>query len=212
MEKKMNKTNVLIAVAVVVMLVQCGCGPAKATKAGFLSDYSRLRATSDSSLRYINKPALGRYSSFIVDTVDLHFYSGAKGIEEKSKGKLTQENIDDLTSYMHTVLVRAVEASGRKVVYQPGPGVARIRAALTDINKSNAASLMPTAKVAGAGLGGASLEAEIIDSKTGEQIGAIVESRLGSRIPFAGLDKWDAAKQAMDEWGKQLQKRLEEAR
>ncbi len=208
MEKKMNKTSVLMVVAIVVMLAQCGCGPGAATKTGYLSDYSRLRATSSSSLRYVNERALARYSNFMVDAVDVHFHSGAKA----SKGNLTQQDIDKLTNYMHTVLVNAVKASGRNVVFQSGSGVARIRAALTDIDKSKATTLMPTTKLAGVGLGGASLEAEIIDSKTGEQIGALVESQLGSRIPFAGLDKWDAAKQAMDDWGKRLQKRLEEVR
>jgi len=153
---------------------------------------------------------LAKYSNFMVDTVEVHFHSGAKGIEEKSKGNLTQQDIDDLTNYMHTVLVNAIKASGRNVVFQPGSGVARIRAALTDIDKSKVTSLMPTAKVAGLGIGGASLEAEIIDSKTGEQIAGLVEAQLGSRIPFSGLGKWDAAKQAMDEWGKRLQTRLEE--
>ena len=91
---------------------------------------------------------------------------------------------------------------------QDGPGVARIRAALTDINKSNATTLLPTSKMAGVGLGGATLEAEMVDSKTNQQIVALVEAQLGSRVPFSGLGKWDAAKQAMDDWGKRLQKRL----
>jgi hypothetical protein len=209
METKMKKTSVLMAVAIVVILAQLGCGPGAATKAGYLSDYSRLRTVSSSSLRYVNERALAKYSNFMVDTVDVHFHSGAKGIEEKSKGELTQQDIDDLTNYMHTVLVKAIKASGRNVVFQPGPGVARIRAALTDIDKSSAATLLPTTQLAGVGLGGASLEAEIVDSKTGEQIVGFVEAQLGSRIPFSGLGKWDAAKQAMDDWGKRLQKRLE---
>lgn len=85
--------------------------------------------------------------------------------------------------------------------------------ALTDISKSSAASLIPQAKlIAGAGIGGASMEAEILDSMTGEQIGAVVESKTGTRMPFANLGKWDAAKQVIDDWAKRLQKRLEEAR
>lgn len=212
MKKRMKETSVLMIVAIVVMLVQCGCGPGAVTKTGFLSDYSRLRAKSASSLRYVNERALAKYSNFIVDTVDVHFHSGAKGIEEKTKGKLTQQNIDDLTNYMHTKIVEAVKATGNSVVYQPGSGVARIRVAITDIDKSSATTLLPQAKLAGVGLGGASLEAEIVDSMTGEQIAGLVEAQMGSRIPFSGLGQWDAAKQAMDNWGKRLKKRLEEAR
>jgi hypothetical protein len=203
------KTNVLMIIAIAVLLIQCGCDSGSISKTGYLSDYSRLKSQSSSSMRYVNERALKSYSSFMVDTVDVHFHSGAKGIKEASDGQLTKENIDDLTNYMHTVLVNAIEASGKRVVYRSGPGVARIRAAITDINKSNAASILPLTKVAGVGLGGASLEAEIVDSKTGEQIVGFIEAQKGSRIPFSGLGKWDAAKQAMDDWGKRLQKRLQ---
>lgn len=75
-----------------------------------------------------------------------------------------------------------------------------------------AITMLPTAKLAGVGLGDASLETEIVDSNTGEQIAALVEAQKSSKIPFSGLEKWDAAKQAIDEWGKRLQKRLEETR
>ena len=59
---------------------------------------------------------------------------------------------------------------------------------------------------------GPDMEAEVVDSMTGEQIGAVVESKKGSKMPFANLGKWDAAKQVMDDWAKRFQKRLEEVR
>jgi hypothetical protein len=68
------------------------------------------------------------------------------------------------------------------------------------------------AKLIGAGIGGASMEAEIVDSMTGEQIGAVVESKMGTRMPFANLGEWDAAKQVMDDWAKRFKKRLDEVR
>ena len=202
----MKETSVLMVVAIGLMLIQCGCGGG-VTKTGYLTDYSRLQKESDSTLRYANTRALAMYSNFIVNRVEVHLHSGAK-----SKGKLTQKEINDLTNYMHARIVKAVEDSGNRVAYQPAAGVARIRIALTDINKSTAASLLPQAKLAGIGLGGASMEAEIIDSKTGEQIGALVEAQVGSRIPFANLGEWDAAKQVMNDWAKRFQKRLESAR
>ena len=199
----MKVTRVLMVVVVGLMLIQCGCGSEGTARTGFLTDYSRLRAESSTSLRYINDRALAKYSSFIVDRVQVHFHSGSK-----SKGKLTQQQIGDLTSYMHANIVVAVKNSGNKVVYQPAPGVARIRVALTDIKKTNAVNILPQASLLGAGLGGASMEAEIVDSMTGEQIGAVVESQKGSRIPFSNLGEWTTAKKIMDDWGKRLQQRL----
>ena len=106
--------------------------------------------------------------------------------------------------------MKAVEESGNRVVYQPAPGVARIRVALTDIDRSTAASLIPQAKLAGVGIGGASMEGEILDSLTGEQIEAVIQGQKGSKIPFANLGKWDAAKQVIDDWHKGIVKALME--
>ncbi len=208
----MRKTSLLMLLAIGIMVIQCGCGPGRAVKTGFLTDYSRLSKESDSSLRHINKRALARYSNFIVDPVKVHFHRGSKAVEHRTKGKLTQRQVSDLTNYLHARIVEAVKGSGNRVVYRPAAGVARIRVAITDIDRSTAASLLPQAKLIGAGIGGASMEAEIVDSMTGEQIGAVVESKMGTRMPFANLGEWDAAKQVMDDWAKRFQKRLDEVR
>jgi hypothetical protein len=212
MEKRMKEVGVLLIVAISLMVVQCGCESKEMARTGFLTDYSRLRAESDTSLRYVNKTALGAYSGFIVDKVEVHFFSGASAIEAKSEGKLTEQELKDLTNYFHSAIVRAISDSGRKVVYQAGPGVARIRVALTDIKETGALNVLPQASLLGADVGGAAMEAEIVDSLTGKQIGAVVESRKGSQVPFSNLGDWGTAKGIMDDWAKRLQKRLEEAR
>jgi hypothetical protein len=58
-------------------------------------------------------------------------------------------------------------------------------------------------------LGGASIEIEIVDSETGQQIGAALETKKGSRIPFSNLGDWATAKSVMNDWAKRLQKRLQ---
>ncbi len=203
----MNRTSILIMLAVGMMLIQCGCGSEGAARTGFLSDYSRLQTESSTSLRYINTRALAQYSSFIVEPVRVHLHSGSK-----SKGKLTQQQISDLTSYMHANIISAVLDSGNNVVYKPAPGVAKVRVALTDIEKTNAINILPQASLLGAGLGGASMEAEVIDSMTGEQIGAVVESQKGSRIPFSNLGEWTTSKKIMDDWANRFRQRLAEVR
>jgi len=54
------------------------------------------------------------------------------------------------------------------------------------------------------------MEAEVIDAMTGKQIGAVVESKQGSRIPFSNLGDWTAAKNVIDSWTDRFQKRLAE--
>jgi hypothetical protein len=203
-EKRIKETSVLMVAALGLMLIQCGCESGGLVKTGFLTDYSRLRAESDTSLRYINERALDAYSGFIVDSVEVHFHSGAK-----SRGKLTRQELRDLTNYMHSAIIKAVQNSRKAVVYQPAASVARIRVALTDIEKTGAPNVLPQASLVGVALGGVSMEAEIVDSMTGEQIGAVVEAQKGSRIPFSNLGEWTTAKKIMDDWANRLKERLE---
>ena len=202
----MKKKMILGVTLMTALVLLSGCG-SKQTKTGFLSDYSKLQKESDSSLRYADVKAVAGYSGFIVDPVKVVLQS-----EVKSEGKLTDEQMTDLASYMHVKIVEAVQGAGKKVVYQPAAGVARIRVALTDMEKTSAVNIVPQASLLGVGIGGASMEAEVIDSISGQQLGAVVESGKGSRVPFANLGDWTAAKKVIDGWAERFQKRLEEAK
>lgn len=198
------KTKMMLVMMVVGLLVVSGCGSSNPANSGFLTDYSKLQKESDSMARYVNNQKLGNYSAFMVDRVEVHFHAGSK-----SKGELTQQEIADLTNYMHAAVVKAIQGAGKTIAYQPGAKTARLRIALTDINKSDAISLLPQASLMGAGIGGASAEAELLDSVTGEQIAATVQSKKGSHIPFATLGDWTAAKQVMDQWAENIGNRLQ---
>ncbi|MHC4114440.1 MAG: DUF3313 domain-containing protein [Planctomycetota bacterium] len=205
----MKSTKVLMIVAIGLLVVQCGCGGKDLAKTGFLSDYSKLSAKSDHIMRYMNEEALDGYSSFIVNRINLHTHSKSKVRKELKEGDVTNQEVKDLTNYMHSAVVKAVQGAGKEVVYKPGPGVARLRVALTDIEKSSLVSAVPQASLVGAGIGGASMEAEMVDSQTGEQIGASIQSRDGSRMPFSNLGEWTTVKKVIDKWAEELQERLE---
>ena len=198
--------------AVGIMVVQCGCGAKKAQTTGFLSDYSMLQAQSDVSARYIAPGTpLKNYSKFIIEPVVIHFHTGSKAIEQRSKGKLKEEDLTDLKNYMHDAIVEAIK-DRYEVVYRSGPGVARLRAAITDLKKSGVVqNILPIGKVAGTGLGGASIEVELLDSQTGKQIGALVESQVGKRLSLDGYSTWGDAKGIMDGWAKRFRERIDEA-
>jgi hypothetical protein len=157
----------------------------------------------------MDERAFDMYSGFIVDEVQAHFFAGASAVKAKSEGKITAKELKDLTNYFHFAIVKAISESGRKVVYQAGPGVARIRVALTDIKETSLLNVLPTTSLLGAGVGGAAMEAEVVDSVTGKQIGAVVETRKGSRVPFSNLGDWGTAKGVMDHWANRLKERLE---
>jgi hypothetical protein len=182
-----------------------GCAT-KPVPSGFLSDYSRLEPTSGGSLRYLN-PAkgLGNYSKFIVDPVVVHFHEQSKGAKTDEATRMR------LTTFMHDALVKELQ-DGYEVVSEPGPGIARVRVALTDVDASTPAlNILPQTKLTGLGLGGASMEGEIVDSRTGEQIGALIEAQKGKRVSFAGVRKWGDAEAVMKSWAGRLRKRLDDA-
>jgi hypothetical protein len=143
----------------------------------------------------------------MIDPVLVHFYSGS----EAQKSKLSEKDKTEIKNYMHEAIVKAIK-DRYEVVQSPGPGVGRMKVAITDLKKSGIVqNAIPIGKLAGTGLGGASLEMELIDSQTHQQIGAIVESQLGERLSLEGYSTWGDAKGVIDRWAKRLRARLDEA-
>ena len=186
-------------------LTGCTSGKAKPAQTGFLSDYSMLQPEGQSTLRFIDRSALARYNAFIIDPVTVYFHGDAKGTD------VPYDKRDELTIYMRGAIVEAL-ADGYDIVSTPGPGVARVRIAVTDIKSSTQAlNVLPTTRITGMGLGGASVEAEIVDSRTGEQLAGLVESRLAQRLNMAaGWSKFGDAKAVMQDWARNFRRRLDE--
>ncbi len=73
-------------------------------------------------------------------------------------------------------------------------------------------NIHPATKLSGVGLGGASMEAEAIDSVSGRRVFAVVDTRQGSRFALtAGLSELGHAKQVITHWVERFVKRVDEA-
>ena len=78
---------------------------------------------------------------------------------------------------------------------------ARVRIALTDVKKSKwYLSLHPVSKLTGSGTGQATMEGELLDSVTGAQIAALVESQRGNQFELDTFSELDDARDAIDQW------------
>ncbi len=182
-----------------VLTILVGCGspqPSKEmTATGFLSDYSHLESISDTSYRYVNpKYNLADYSKFIIDPVKVIF-------NQQAKAKVKNwDDLEKLRAYMRRAFIDTLEPRYTAVATHPGPGVARIRIALTNVERS-----------APFKLGTVSMEVELLDSQTGEQIAALIESQKKG-VPFRGYEPWSGARATMDDWAERFYNRLEEAR
>ena len=182
-----------------------GCESSMPARTGFLGDYSKLEQHSGTSYRYLSPDnRLGDYHSFIIDPVSTYTHHG-----DLSKMELSE--VGELTAYLQDALASAI-SDKYPVVRTPGPGVARLRAAITDVKRSTWwLNIHPGTKLMGAGTGSAALEAELIDSATGEQVAALVESQKGNQFELDTFSKLDDVKDVMDDWAKRFRERLDEA-
>ncbi len=196
-QKKHNIILILATLGSIIVFAGCDSSPPidEISTTGFLSDYSGLKRISPKSRRYINpKYDLGNYSSFMIKPVELRF----KGKTKEGIGNW--DELEKLKSYMHRTLIDTLEPRYTAVATRPGPKTAIVRIALTNVEKSKPLRM-----------GSISMEMELLDSITGQQIAALVESQKKG-VPFYGLYPWSGAKAVMDDWAQRFYNRLEEAR
>jgi hypothetical protein len=194
---------------------------------GFLGDYSRLSQAQDNGdlLIYVKqKGILKNYDKFIVDEVTVQLLPQAK------ERNLDPEDLKRLARDFRKALIDELQKSGRyAIVTDPGPRVLHLRAALTDVeparNKANtavtagavaaSAAMAPGAALVAPRLsvGRASIEAEMLDSQSGERTVAVVTSKQGRRFfsGLRGIKKWGDVEAAFKQWAKAFRERLDQA-
>jgi hypothetical protein len=184
-----------------------GCATVKDPgQKAFLSDYSKLEEIEENHLVY-DSGNFGNYSRFIIEPVAMLY----RQAEEKQV--FTDQELEDLQAHFATKVRKAlIEDDGYQVVNVPGPGTARLHIGITDVDDTiGVLNLSIYTKITGAGLGGAAMEGELVDSVTGEQIGAVIRWGSGSRILRAGFTHTGDAKIVIDRWAKSLRERIDEA-
>ena len=207
------------------LLPICGCATTqqadRAKRSGFLIDYSRLRPGKgdEALLTYVNPQAdWSRYQKVTIDPVAIYTTADADLRSE------SREEQSALATYFASVLREELGKHFMVVNYR-GPGVLRIRTALTDADQSEVlldtvSTVMPiglalsTLKRATTGsdsaVGFAQAEVEVVDSQTFTRLGAAVDKRYGTKAPRSKFGSWNHAKEAMDHWAEQLTARLVE--
>jgi len=204
---------------------------------GFLSDYSKLApdATEEGAYYYLSYPdGKSPYNKVLIDRIKIFFKDDAeyKGIDPTE--------LKALTDYFHDAIVKAV-SDAYPVVEEPGPDVARLRIAVTDVvpNKPEASVVtlvVPFLWIGDAGtgvakdepgstmfVGEASVEMEALDSVSSEQVAAFVDTRIPKKYNWThGVTKgvtdyvsaystWAYVKQSMDYWAKVVRERTDAA-
>lgn len=197
----------IILVALTILAVGCAAPVTEQERAGFVSDYSRLSKASGNSYLYTS-PKVAEYKAFIVDRPVILFTPDTSG-----ENAFSADDLEELQDHFQEALIKAItKDDAYQVVEQAGPGVARVKVALTNVDATiGALNVSFATKITGAGLGGAAMEGEILDSVSGEQLGASIQWGSGSRVLRAGFTKLGDAKLQINSWAKTLRERLEDA-
>ena len=192
----------------------------RVSKSGFLRDYSQLKPGDEGMAVLIyRKPDadMRKYQNIIIDPVRVLL--GPEAQWEVEPGELY-----NLAREYRAALIREVSPL-YPVVDTPSPETMRLRVALTDIKPGSPVrgvlTLLPVGMaIAGAtkatttgefsDVGKVETEMELIDSVTGERLGAAVDRQVGTKAPFRG--EFDDARDAFDFWAKRLARGLAQAR
>lgn len=166
-------------------------------------------------LRWINPNAKWtQYDKVIVTPVT--FWAG-------SKTNVSAADQHILTNYFYDA-IRTAMAKKFQVVDEPGPGVLEIQVAIDDVSAATPvlrslsmvipqaralASLKYLATGTYAFVGGAQVEAKVVDAATGEVLAAAVDRRMGGgSLTTAAQWQWGDVENAMDAWSQQAADRL----
>ncbi len=222
-----RKSLVIVGLPLVVMmLASCtSTSRMRSTKAtGFLGDYTTLHKGDggEAQMVYIRTGVKwASYNKVMIDPITAYAIPG------NPLAKLPKEQLNALVGYLHAAL-REQLGKDFQIVNAAGPGVLRLRVALTEVGAgkpvfgvlssvtppSIAISALKTAVTgSGTGTGSARVEMEMLDSQTKQRLAAGVDAQSGNKRDFFGnFNKWDDAQDAFDNWAAQLHRRLMELR
>jgi hypothetical protein len=213
---KRSITNGLAAVAVAVLLGACATKVVKEEQySGFLKDYSQLKeekdAAGDPVMRHISpKLTSGAYRQIMIDRIE--FYP-----PPQPNANVDAATLEQIRAYLDQQLRKKVgeRVTVVPVVNQPGPGVVRMRAAITGARGERAdlafyeyipigLVIAGTREAAGVRAKDARIyvEVELLDSVSGERVGAVVKKGTGEAVKGGESGKLalEHVKPVLDHW------------
>jgi Protein of unknown function (DUF3313) len=209
--------NVLFVILGLVFILTVGCVQ-QSQYSGFLKDYPQFSPGKKGVDNvYVEEGVdFTKYNKIMMDQVVFYFKKDAEyqGIHP--------DELVTISEAFHKAMAEAL-GNDYPLVGEPGPGVLRLRTAITDVEASNPGmSIISTVVPIGlalstikkattgehTGVGKASLEVEMLDSSTNERIGAAVDTKEGSKL--SGVTKWGSVNEAFEFWAKRLRAWLDE--
>ncbi len=222
----MSQRRTVVAMCVLVALA-AGCAPTRQAKrveqSGFLGDYSKLEPGkgNEALLVYRNPKAdFTKYDKILVEAVTVWRPRDAESDD------VSADEMQALADYLHAAMVTKLDED-YQIVTASGPGVLRVRLAITEATGANATmntvtTIIPQTRTLSAlrhlatgtraFVGRASAEAEILDGQSGERLFAAADRREGGKTLQTTFSTWGDVKAAYDHWAERARDRLREER
>lgn len=206
-----RRTGVWAILAAVVWLAGCAGGGAPPAATSFLEHPERLKADQKAEgIWWWEAPGVdwGRYDKLKIDPVAVRVDTAG------AEREVTKAEVVELA----VKLRRAVLAQlGRTipVVDRPGPGVLRVRAALTNVKPVSPAMNVVTTAILMWPLdaGDATIEVRFSDGGDGRLLGEVLALQQGSTMEVHKVwTRWGQVESAFDRWGIMLREGLAETR
>jgi len=193
-----------------ISIFALACGLMKSpTGSGHLLDYSSLRPDPEVQGIYIYKNPkknpeqfAAQYTAVTIDPIIVYFHRDTIG------HGINPEELKSLTDYFRSELVQTL--NDRYLISDtPGAEVLRIRLVIADVAPSKPRLTTHSAKTA-FGLDKASLEAEFLDSKTGERMAAVMDTRKDDKyLKLQDITIKEHAKSIVAQWIGLIKERLD---
>ncbi|NJM55053.1 MAG: DUF3313 domain-containing protein [Verrucomicrobiae bacterium] len=197
-----------------ILILLCGCSSTTAPSrdaiqfSGFLGDYDQLETGRENLAVYSYlKPglSLAEYTEIIFDDPEIL-------LSDETRQGISNEDLSAVLAFAENSIGSIEEIV--QVTSDPGPRVLRVRWAITDLKPASKANvvtgLVPQARalstVLGKGtgtylfVGRIGIEAEVIDSVTGERLMAAVDTRVGANAIDNVGSTWGDVEDAFEFW------------
>lgn len=193
----------------------------RAEPSGFLGDYSMLeKGKKDEALLVYQCAgvAWAKYDKVLFDPITIWHTAEVTTVDP--------HEAQVLADYLHSAIHNAL-TTDYTFVDRPGPGVLRLRVAITEAEGSKrtldtVSTLIPQLRLlsgmkriatgTAAFVGRAGIEGEVLDAMTNQRLFAAVDRRAGQNRLQGSLSTWDDVQQAFDYWGGRIRARLAELR
>jgi hypothetical protein len=219
---KTTLRTALIMMVAFALMAGTGWAKKEMRKSGFLSDYSKLKEGKKGQAEFVYIKEGANWKSYDKIMIDHLVFFMSEDAQYKG---IQPDELKEIADTWHRAFIQAVQGD-YEITHEPGPGVLRFRAAITDVSPTKRALNMITTVVpvglafsvikkgvtgAGTGVGKVTSEAEILDSSTNEVLAAAIDFKAGQKYRVdKALSKWGHIRLAIESWAKSLRDRLGE--